>query len=255
MRPRRARPKSRQAGTMSLRVPLPLGRPADEKGSFMLKLDESQIRQALLWLVSFHVAVITASNYLVQLPFTLWGLHTTWGACFPFHLPGYGLTVRLFGKSAARRIIAGVMVPALMVSYAVSAVPAGPLPGLRGAGTVEPVRRRIALAQLHGRCARPSCSTSMSSIACAACAPGWVAPTLSTIRHLADTFAFFAIAFWHGPDPSCVNTGSISPGSTTRCEADHQLLFFLPLYGVLLAWLGRVVLSGHDETLPGLPRR
>ena len=73
----------------------------------MLTLDNRQRRLALLWLVSFHVLVITASNYLVQLPFTLWGLHTTWGAfSFPFIFLATDLTVRLFGKAPARRIIA-----------------------------------------------------------------------------------------------------------------------------------------------------
>ena len=62
-----------------------------------------------------------------------------------------------------------------------------------------------------------SCSTSMSSIACAACAPGgwrrrsrpssaiWPIPSRS-LRSPSGT----------APTPSCVNTGSISPGSTTR---------------------------------------
>lgn len=46
----------------------------------MFVLTEAQTRRCLALLVTFHILVIAASNYLVQLPFTLWGFHTTWGA-------------------------------------------------------------------------------------------------------------------------------------------------------------------------------
>ncbi|MGC7861163.1 hypothetical protein [Vibrio anguillarum] len=45
----------------------------------------AQQRKALALLVLFHLIIIASSNYLVQLPFTVFGLHTTWGAfTFPF---------------------------------------------------------------------------------------------------------------------------------------------------------------------------
>lgn len=45
----------------------------------------AQQRKALSFLVVFHLLIIASSNYLVQLPFTLFGFHTTWGA-FTFRL-------------------------------------------------------------------------------------------------------------------------------------------------------------------------
>ncbi|KFF49155.1 hypothetical protein GY26_09660 [Gammaproteobacteria bacterium MFB021] len=223
----------------------------------MLKLDESQIRKALLWLVSFHVAVITASNYLVQLPFTLWGLHTTWGAfSFPFIFLATDLTVRLFGKSAARRIIAGVMVPALMVSYAVSVLfQQGRFQGFDALGQWNLFVGRIALASFMayvlGQLLDIHVFDRLRRLRA-----WWVAPTLSTILgNLADTFAFFAIAFWHGPDAFMREHWVDIAWFDYAVKLTISLLFFLPLYGVLLAWLGRVVLSGRDESLPGLPRR
>ncbi|MGI9538331.1 MAG: 7-cyano-7-deazaguanine/7-aminomethyl-7-deazaguanine transporter, partial [Desulfocapsaceae bacterium] len=39
----------------------------------------AQLSRALAVLVFFHVLVIAASNYLVQIPFQVFGLHTTWG--------------------------------------------------------------------------------------------------------------------------------------------------------------------------------
>ncbi|HGW5396779.1 TPA: hypothetical protein ACNIJR_005606, partial [Klebsiella pneumoniae] len=37
-------------------------------------------RGTLAGLIAFHIFIIIASNYLVQLPITLFGWHTTWGA-------------------------------------------------------------------------------------------------------------------------------------------------------------------------------
>ena len=59
-------------------------------------------RQVLAGLIAFHILIIIASNYLVQLPITLFGWHTTWGAfSFPFIFLATDLTVRLLGKHSA----------------------------------------------------------------------------------------------------------------------------------------------------------
>lgn len=51
----------------------------------MLTLTAHQRQRALIWLSLFHLAVIISSNYLVQLPISVFGYHTTWGAfSFPF---------------------------------------------------------------------------------------------------------------------------------------------------------------------------
>ena len=87
-----------------------------------------QKSQALFWLVLFHIAVIASSNYLVQFPFTItlpngFEVHSTWGALtFPFIFLSTDLTVRIFGQSLARRIVFFVMLPALLLSYALSVV-------------------------------------------------------------------------------------------------------------------------------------
>ena len=86
----------------------------------MLSLSNTQIRRALTLLVGFHIIIVCASNYLVQLPFTLFGWHTTWGAfSFPFVYLATDLTVRIFGQKNARRIIFKAMLPALVVSYVI----------------------------------------------------------------------------------------------------------------------------------------
>lgn len=87
----------------------------------MSNFTPAQQRNALIYLVLFHLGIIASSNYLVQLPFTVMGFHTTWGAfTFPFIFLATDLTVRIFGAQLARRIIFLVMLPALAVSYGLS---------------------------------------------------------------------------------------------------------------------------------------
>ena len=51
----------------------------------MIDFSARQRMHALFWLSLFHLLVITSSNYLVQLPVSIFGFHTTWGAfSFPF---------------------------------------------------------------------------------------------------------------------------------------------------------------------------
>lgn len=51
----------------------------------MYSFTAQQRFSALIWLSLFHIAIITSSNYLVQLPVSIFGFHTTWGAfTFPF---------------------------------------------------------------------------------------------------------------------------------------------------------------------------
>lgn len=87
----------------------------------MMQFSDSQRVKALFWLSLFHLLVITSSNYLVQLPISIFGFHTTWGAfSFPFIFLATDLTVRIFGAPLARRIIFAVMLPALFISYVIS---------------------------------------------------------------------------------------------------------------------------------------
>ena len=65
-----------------------------------------QRRISLYRLVFFHILIITASNYLVQFPFSIGNIHATWGALsFPFIFVATDLTVRIFGKGQARKIV------------------------------------------------------------------------------------------------------------------------------------------------------
>lgn len=224
----------------------------------MFVLSDSQYRRCLALLVTFHIAVIAASNYLVQLPFTLFGYHTTWGAfSFPFIFLATDLTVRLFGKGPARAIIMRVMLPALVISYVVSVVfPRGGFAGTEALGEWNLFVARIAVASFMayvlGQLLDVHVFDRLRRLRA-----WWVAPAISTVAgNLADTFAFFSIAFHNSPDAFMAANWLEIAWVDYVIKLIISLLFFLPLYGVLLAWLSRrlVSVTGSDDLAPEVAR-
>ncbi len=196
---------------------------------------------AVATLIAFHIFIVIASNYLVQFPMQLVGWQTTWGAFrFPFIFLATDLTVRLLGKQPARRVIAYVMLPALLVSYMVSVLfQEGSFRGAESLLVLNTFVLRISLASFAayavGQLADIQVFDRLRQLK-----QWWVAPTASTVLgNLLDTFVFFAIAFW---------------ASSNAFMAEHwveiaivdyvikiliSLLLFIPLYGVLLNVLMR----------------
>jgi uncharacterized integral membrane protein (TIGR00697 family) len=224
----------------------------------MFVLSEAQYRRCLILLVGFHILVITASNYLVQLPFTLFGFHTTWGAfSFPFIFLATDLTVRLFGKEPARAIVMRVMLPALVISYVISVIfPQGSYVGLAGLGDWNLFVARIAVASFMayvlGQLLDVTVFDRLRTLSA-----WWIAPAVSTVfGNLADTTAFFSIAFYHSPDPFMAANWVEIATVDYAIKLGISLLFFLPLYGVLLAWLSRrlVKVTGRDDLAPEIAR-
>lgn len=219
----------------------------------MFALSNTQHRRCLAVMVAFHIGIIAASNYLVQLPFTLFGFHTTWGAfSFPFIFLATDLTVRLFGKGPARTIILRVMFPALVVSYVVSVVfPRGGFAGVEALSEWNVFVARIALASflayVIGQLLDVQVFDRLRQWA------WWVAPVCSTVLgNLADTFAFFSAAFYNSTDTFMAANWVEIAAVDYVIKLAISLLFFLPLYGLLLAWLTRrlVVWTGQVDTAP-----
>ncbi|SDJ79596.1 7-cyano-7-deazaguanine/7-aminomethyl-7-deazaguanine transporter [Billgrantia gudaonensis] len=220
----------------------------------MFALSPAQYRRCLVLLVSFHIVVIAASNYLVQIPFTLFGFHTTWGAfSFPFIFLATDLTVRLVGKEPARAIIIRVMLPALVISYLVSVVfPRGSFAGLEALGEPNLFVARIAVASFMayvlGQLLDVQVFDRLRRLRA-----WWIAPAVSTVfGNLADTAAFFSVAFHNSPDPFMAANWIEIAWVDYAIKLTISLLFFLPLYGVLLAWLSRrlVMLTGQQDLAP-----
>ncbi|HFD2882010.1 TPA: 7-cyano-7-deazaguanine/7-aminomethyl-7-deazaguanine transporter [Klebsiella pneumoniae] len=198
-----------------------------------------QRKKALVWLSLFHLLVITSSNYLVQLPISIFGFHTTWGAfSFPFIFLATDLTVRIFGAPLARRIIFAVMVPALATSYGISALfYMGEWQGFAALGTFNLFVARIAVASFMAYALGQILDVHVFN-RLRQSRRWWLAPTASTLfGNISDTVAFFFIAFWRSPDPfMAAHWGEIALVDYSF-KVLISIIFFLPMYGVLLNML------------------
>ncbi|TAN08932.1 MAG: 7-cyano-7-deazaguanine/7-aminomethyl-7-deazaguanine transporter [Rhodanobacteraceae bacterium] len=206
-------------------------------------LDATRSRY-LAALVALHIAIIIASNYLVQIPLTLFGFNSTWGAfSFPLIFLATDLTARLIGKVAARRVITRAMLPALAASYVVGVLfHAGRFDGIAALGRFDSVVFRVAFASYAAYVFGQLLDVHVFDHIRRRSRHWWPAPTLSAVFGQAlDTAAFFSIAF---------------AGSSNAFMAAHwaeialvdyvikllaSAVFLVPAYGVLLASIMRVL--------------
>ncbi|HGU5404825.1 TPA: 7-cyano-7-deazaguanine/7-aminomethyl-7-deazaguanine transporter [Klebsiella pneumoniae] len=207
-----------------------------------------QRKKALVWLSLFHLLVITSSNYLVQLPISIFGFHTTWGAfSFPFIFLATDLTVRIFGAPLARRIIFAVMAPALAISYGISALfYMGEWQGFAALGTFNLFVARIAVASFMAYALGQILDVHVFN-RLRQSRRWWLAPTASTLfGNISDTVAFFFIAFWRSPDPfMAAHWGEIALVDYSF-KVLISIIFFLPMYGVLLNMLLKRLADKYD---------
>ena len=199
----------------------------------------AQQRKALTLLVLFHLVIIASSNYLVQLPFTVFGFHTTWGAfTFPFIFLATDLTVRIFGAQLARKIIFLVMLPALALSYVLSVLFfEGQFQGVGHLGEFNLFVARIAIASFMayvlGQILDVHVFNRLRQMK-----QWWIAPTCSTfLGNALDTLAFFAIAFYHSPDPFMAEHWVEIALVDYGFKLVISLGLFLPMYGIVLNYL------------------
>lgn len=203
-------------------------------------------RRQVLALSALHIVIIIASNYLVQLPVDLFGLHSTWGAfSFPLIFLATDLTVRLLGKQVARRIIAHVMLPALVASYGVGVLFQDGRPG--GWASLLPFNSfvfRIALASFAAYALGQLLDVQVFDRIRRRSRRWWLAPAGSAIFGEAlDTALFFSIAFWHSSNPFMAANWVEIAAVDYAIKLSASLIFFVPAYGLLLSalmrWLGR----------------
>ncbi|MEH6454309.1 MAG: 7-cyano-7-deazaguanine/7-aminomethyl-7-deazaguanine transporter [Psychromonas sp.] len=202
----------------------------------MLMLTAEQIRRALLLLVAFHIIIISASNYLVQLPFQIFGYHTTWGAfSFPFVYLATDLTVRIFGQKAARKIIFKAMLPALLISYVMGVVfHQGGFQGLSALAEYNSFVFRIAFASFTAYLVGQLMDITVFS-KLRKTRSWWVAPAASTlVGNLVDTIVFFALAFYASNDAFMAQHWPEIATVDYVFKLIVSLGLFLPAYGVLL---------------------
>ncbi|NBI42003.1 7-cyano-7-deazaguanine/7-aminomethyl-7-deazaguanine transporter [[Haemophilus] felis] len=209
---------------------------------------DQQVRRSLFLLSFFHIFIIAISNYLVQIsfqvtiPLTLLGFaedfsfHTTWGTLtFPFIFLATDLTVRVFGAKQARWIIFVVMIPALIISYIFSILFAGAkYQGLAALATFDMFVFRIAIASffayVFGQLLDVLVFNRLRQLK-----TWWVAPSSSMVfGSAADTFLFFAIAFYAGSDSFMAEHWAELGLVDYLFKLFIGLLLFVPAYGVVL---------------------
>ena len=193
----------------------------------------SQRQKALVWLSLFHLLVITSSNYLVQLPISIFGFHTTWGAfSFPFIFLATDLAV---------------MVPALLISYGISSLfYMGEWQGFAALTHFNLFVARIAAASFMAYALGQILDVHVFN-RLRQNRRWWLAPTASTLfGNVSDTLAFFFIAFWRSPDPfMAANWGEIAIVDYSF-KVLISIVFFLPMYGMLLNMLLKKLADKSD---------
>lgn len=211
-------------------------------------ISPQQYNTALIRLSLFHISVIAASNYLVQLPFTLFGFHTTWGAVsFPFIYLATDLTVRVFGAAMARRIIFLVMFPALASSYVLTVLFLDAnYQGLAALGEFNLFVARIAfasfMAYVLGQIMDVSVFNRLRQLK-----SWWIAPTCSTIfGNLVDTLVFFSVAFYRSPDAFMAEHWVEIAWVDYGVKLMFSLLLFVPAYGLLLKFLSSKLIGNNE---------
>ncbi len=210
----------------------------------MLSLTAAQRNRALITLAIFHIFIIAASNYLVQLPFQIFGLHTTWGTfSFPLIFLATDLTVRIFGSAEARKIIFTAMLPALVLSYCISVIFfEGRFQGLVHLSLFNSFVFRIALASFIAYILGQLLDITVFS-KLRANKRWWVAPSVSTVAgNLMDTAIFFSVAFWASPDVFMAKHWPEIAVLDYSFKLFVSILLFLPLYGALLRYLTERIL-------------
>lgn len=202
----------------------------------MITFSTRQRTHALVWLSLFHLLVITSSNYLVQLPVAIFGLHTTWGAfSFPFIFLATDLTVRIFGAPLARRIILAVMIPALFISYTISALfYQGEWQGFAALEEMNLFVARIACASFMAYALGQILDIHVFN-RLRQKAAWWMAPAAAMfLGNISDTLAFFFIAFYKSPDLFMATHWVEIALVDYSFKVLICMVFFLPAYGVLL---------------------
>ncbi|MGL4826833.1 MAG: 7-cyano-7-deazaguanine/7-aminomethyl-7-deazaguanine transporter [Vibrionaceae bacterium] len=207
----------------------------------MTHFSAQQQRSALGYLIAFHLLIIASSNYLVQIPVTIFGFHNTWGAfTFPFIFLATDLTVRVYGKELARKIIFYAMMPALLISYVLSVLfYQGEYQGLVALEQFNLFVFRIAaasfMAYLLGQILDISVFNRLRQMQW-----WWVAPCASTIvGNALDSIAFFFIAFHNSTDEFMAQHWPEIAMVDYAFKILISLGLFVPMYGALLNHITR----------------
>ena len=186
-------------------------------------------RSLVLLLVSIHIFIITLSNALVAIPLTLYGYKLTWAAfSFPLVVVTTDLTVRLLGKLIAQKTITFSYPLAIISSIIIVYFEGNPLS----------VAFRIGFASATAYALGIIIDIYAFQFIRRKYSIWWIAPALSTvISNVIDSYFFFFTAFFYSEDHYMSLNWFEIAGTQTVLKIIIGLIFFLPIYGILLDFI------------------
>lgn len=193
---------------------------------------------ALVWLSLFHIAIITSSNYGAAADHRFRLPYHTGRLYLPVYLHGDRSDRAHFRRAAGAADYLAVMVPALFISYVISTVTyQGEWQGFAALGSFNLFVARIAVASFMAYVLGQILDVHVFNRLRQRSAR-WVAPAAAMFfGNISDTLAFFFIAFYKSSDPFMANNWVEIALVDYSFKVMICLLFFLPMYGVLLNML------------------
>ena len=188
-------------------------------------------KKLIFFLVAIHIGIITVSNFLVSIPFILYGYKITWAAfSFPFVVLTTDLTVRLLGKKIAQKIISYSYPLAIISSIMIVYIE----------GNLISVAMRIGIASATAYALSVLIDIYAFQFIRKRYSTWWLAPSLSTvISNFIDSYVFFSVAFLKSEDEYMAINWIEIAGTQAVLKIIIGLIFFLPIYGILLNFLSK----------------
>ena len=188
-------------------------------------------KKLIFFLVAIHIGIITVSNFLVSIPFILYGYKITWAAfSFPFVVLTTDLTVRLLGKKIAQKIISYSYPLAIISSIMIVYIE----------GNLISVAMRIGIASATAYALSVLIDIHAFQFIRKRYSTWWLAPSLSTvISNVIDSYVFFSVAFLKSEDEYMAINWIEIAGTQAILKIIIGLIFFLPIYGILLNFLSK----------------
>ena len=188
-------------------------------------------KKLIFLLVLIHIFITTLSNALVSIPIEIYEFKITWAAfSFPLVVVATDLTVRLLGKSIAQKTIA--------FSYPISIISSIMI--IYFEGNFMSVAFRIGIASATAYALGILIDINVFQYIRERYSAWWLAPALSTvISNVIDSYTFFSTAFF-GSEDIYMSTNWIEiAGNQTALKIIIGLVFFLPMYGILLNFISK----------------
>jgi len=186
-------------------------------------------------LVVTHIFIITLSNVLVAIPLNIYGFKLTWAAfSFPLVVVTTDLTVRLLGKSIARKTITFSYPLAIISSVLI----------IYFEKNLVSIALRIGLASATAYALGTLIDIYAFQLIREKYSIWWIAPALSTIiSNIIDSYTFFFTAFSNSSDKYMSLNWFEIAGTQTVLKILIGLVFFLPVYGILLTYIQKRIIK------------